>query len=93
VLDGEIVYLGKDGCPRFYDLMRPRAPQQHVVQRAVSERRRQSARTVAVTKPLRAEDRNAPAAKHLEQLTKAVLNGDDVYAEKLAMAIAERYGF
>src|SRR5215469_9322207 len=27
VLDGEIVYLGKDGCPRFYDLMRRRAPQ------------------------------------------------------------------
>jgi len=24
---GEIVYLGKDGCPRFYDLMRQRAPQ------------------------------------------------------------------
>jgi ATP-dependent DNA ligase len=27
VLDGEIVYLGKDGCPRFYDLMRRRTPQ------------------------------------------------------------------
>src|SRR5215472_10940204 len=27
VLDGEIVYLGKDGCPRFYDLMRRRVPQ------------------------------------------------------------------
>ena len=27
VLEGEIVYLGKDGCPRFYDLMRRRAPQ------------------------------------------------------------------
>jgi hypothetical protein len=27
VLDGEIVYLGKDGCPRFYDLMRGRVPQ------------------------------------------------------------------
>ena len=27
VLDGEIVYLGKDRCPRFYDLMRRRAPQ------------------------------------------------------------------
>jgi hypothetical protein len=39
----------------------------------------------------RAED--SLAAKHLEQLAKAVLNGDDVYAEKLAMAIAERYGF
>jgi bifunctional non-homologous end joining protein LigD len=27
VLDGEIVYLDKDGCPRFYDLMRRQAPQ------------------------------------------------------------------
>jgi bifunctional non-homologous end joining protein LigD len=27
VLDGEIVYLGKDGCARVYDLMRRRAPQ------------------------------------------------------------------
>ena len=27
VLAGEIVYLGKDGCPRFYDLLRRRAPQ------------------------------------------------------------------
>ena len=27
VLDGEIVYPGKDGCLRFYDLMRRRAPQ------------------------------------------------------------------
>src|SRR5215471_4194450 len=27
VLDGEIVYLAKDGCPRFCDLMRRRAPQ------------------------------------------------------------------
>jgi bifunctional non-homologous end joining protein LigD len=27
VLDGEIVHLGKDGIPRFYDLMRRRAPQ------------------------------------------------------------------
>src|SRR5215471_18806467 len=26
VLDGEIVCLAKDGCPRFYDLMRRRAP-------------------------------------------------------------------
>jgi len=26
VLDGEIVYLGKDGCPRFYERRR-RAPQ------------------------------------------------------------------
>jgi bifunctional non-homologous end joining protein LigD len=27
VLDGEIVYLGPDGFPRFYDLMRRRSPQ------------------------------------------------------------------
>lgn len=27
VLDGEIVYLGNDGRPQFYDLMRRRAPQ------------------------------------------------------------------
>jgi ATP-dependent DNA ligase len=26
VLDGEIIYLGNDGCSRFYDLMRRRAP-------------------------------------------------------------------
>lgn len=27
ILDGEIVYLGKDGTPQFYDLMRRRGPQ------------------------------------------------------------------
>jgi ATP-dependent DNA ligase len=27
VLDGEIVCLGENGCPRFYDLMRRRASQ------------------------------------------------------------------
>jgi bifunctional non-homologous end joining protein LigD len=27
VIDGEIVYVGPDGKPRFYDLMRRRAPQ------------------------------------------------------------------
>ncbi len=27
VLDGEIVHLGPDGAPLFYDLMRRRAPQ------------------------------------------------------------------
>jgi bifunctional non-homologous end joining protein LigD len=27
VLDGEVVHLGADGCPRFYDLMRRRTPQ------------------------------------------------------------------
>ena len=27
ILDGEIVYLGRDGVPRFYDLMRRRGPQ------------------------------------------------------------------
>ena len=27
VLDGEIVYLGKDGRPEFYSLMRRRSPQ------------------------------------------------------------------
>jgi bifunctional non-homologous end joining protein LigD len=27
VIDGEIVYLGPDGLPRFYDLMRRRSPQ------------------------------------------------------------------
>ena len=27
VLDGEIVYLGSDGRPEFYNLMRRRAPQ------------------------------------------------------------------
>ena len=32
------------------------------------------------------EDRNALAAKHLEQICRAVLNGDDILAEKLASA-------
>jgi len=27
VMDGEIVFLGEDGRPRFYDLMRRRSPQ------------------------------------------------------------------
>jgi bifunctional non-homologous end joining protein LigD len=26
-LDGEVVHLGEDGCPQFYDLMRRRTPQ------------------------------------------------------------------
>src|SRR5438270_817169 len=26
-IDGEIVYLGEDGCPQFYELMRRRTPQ------------------------------------------------------------------
>jgi hypothetical protein len=38
-------------------------------------------------------DRNALAVKHLEQICRAVLNGDDIVAEKLASAIVERYGF
>ena len=39
------------------------------------------------------EDRNALAAKHLAQLCKFVLDGNDVPAEQLAAALAERYGF
>lgn len=41
----------------------------------------------------RVEDRNAQAANHLAQLCKLVLDDDDVHAEQLAAALAERYGF
>jgi hypothetical protein len=41
----------------------------------------------------RAEDRNAQAAKHLAQLCTLVLNGEEEQAERLAAALAERYGF
>lgn len=41
----------------------------------------------------RVEDRNAQAAQHLAQLCKLVLDGDEEHAERLAAALAERYGF
>ena len=44
----------------------------------------------------RVEDKNALAAKHLQQLCRLVLSdreGDDVRAEQLAAALAERYGY
>jgi hypothetical protein len=40
-----------------------------------------------------AENSHSVAAKHLELLSKAVLEGDDLRAEHLAAALAERYGF
>jgi hypothetical protein len=39
------------------------------------------------------EPPNALAVKHLARLTTAILNGDEVEAEKLALAYQEIYGF
>jgi hypothetical protein len=39
------------------------------------------------------EQQNREALKHLERLVTAVLNGEDELAERLAAALAERYGF
>jgi len=36
---------------------------------------------------------NADAVKHLQRLVRAIVNGSEEEAERLALAIAERYGF
>ena len=41
----------------------------------------------------RVEEKNAMAAKHLQQLCDLVLNGDEIHAEQFALGVAERYGF